>query len=268
MFSPFGLGDTAVLCGLKNVLEARYNSKVVFIIKESHCCIMKIYGIQDYRVIKDRRFTAQDGVLKELGKLVPFPEKGKCFIAHFTFHPIGELLERQVGNRLFTMLDYYLALFGLPWDTRLDSPKNLHQVIEDNWIAVKDKLKEIEIDSNNNELKYALLIPESHSFRGINESFWGMIIDKVREKGLMPITSVTDEKYRLVGVINITGSLDELISLAMKADEIYSVRSGLCDLIWEKGEALTAIYPDVRSYYWARIKTLFPNSNIREIIAG
>ncbi|MDE6886418.1 MAG: hypothetical protein K2P17_05225 [Helicobacteraceae bacterium] len=46
--SNFGIGDTYFLCSLKEVLERKFGSKIIFVIKDSHRAIMECFDISDY----------------------------------------------------------------------------------------------------------------------------------------------------------------------------------------------------------------------------
>ena len=49
--SPYGLGDTMILCGFKDALEKKYNCKIHFLIKSSHKIVMDMYKINDFDII-------------------------------------------------------------------------------------------------------------------------------------------------------------------------------------------------------------------------
>lgn len=262
--SPFGLGDTAVLCGLLPVLQKRLASPIKLIIKKSHIPIMKMYGCDNYDVISDQRFYPDSPELIDLANQQPFPQLGKIFVAHYCLYPINDLIRIQEIKHNFSMLDSYLCFFNLPWSTKLTNPENEINFIKEKKDEVLNKVaKLIGVKSD-----IVLLIPEAHTFKLANFKIWPMIIESVKSRGLIPITSVTSESCRIKNVQNLELELDELITLAMCAKEVYAVRSGLCDLIWPKGKSLTAIYPDIDSYYFGRLKSLFPSSNVNEIVVG
>jgi hypothetical protein len=266
--SPFGLGDTLVLLGLKRKLESLYGKKIFFLLKESHLFLADLFGITDVIPIKEFRLPPDSPILIEMGKKCEEPEVGKVFAAHFALHPIGVLLNQQAANSSFAMLDHYLAMFKLPWNTLLEFPsgkieKNISKI---DLSELKSKVETI-LKKNVEFEDLALIIPEVRSFSNLkNMKFWNDVVDKAKQENLVPIQSTTNKKFLISNLPNIELSLNELILLAFKSGLVISMRNGLCDVIWEKGEKLIAIYPDLNTYKFGRIKSLFPSSKTKEFI--
>ena len=88
--SPCGLGDTMIICGLKQALEKKLGGKIHLIIKASHVIIMKMYKIKDYTVFSAQnrlnQFFCENSLFQELGNRTPIPEKGKIYMANPIFH--------------------------------------------------------------------------------------------------------------------------------------------------------------------------------------
>ena len=264
LLSPFGLGDTAVLCGLKREIEKSYQVQVVLVVKESHEIILKMYGIEEYEIFKNRRFDNDSQLLKDLAATVKFPQRGKLFVAHFDWSPKKRLLHIQDGNLFFAMLDYYKGFLGLPWGCDFHYPKDFPKTM---LVGEKiiPKLRSHGITSPLNNI--CLIIPEVHSFSPLPLQYWKDIAEQAKLEGLAPITSVCLKEFEIPGVKNVILSLEELITISMLSKKVIAMRSGLCDLIWQKGKDLYVVYPDIRTYYWGRLKSIFPESEVNEVIA-
>lgn len=263
IYSPFGLGDTAILCGLKNVIEQRYGVPVSLVIRKSHKIVMDIYGISDYILVDNYRYSPTDQELLKLAASTPYIQPGKLFIGHFACHNLKALIDINSMHRRYTMLDCYKAFFELDWDVALSYPKTLPAEITNNT-----NLNKI-LDEKSINLKATpslLIIPEAYSFTN-NVVDWKEIVERYRNGGYNVYTSVSNKNFCLNGVENISVNLTELIALCMQVTNIITIRSGICDLIWCRGNSLTAIYPDINTYYWGRIKSIFPESTVNEIVA-
>lgn len=266
--SPFGLGDTIVLLGLKRELEDLYGKKIIFLLKESHLFLADLFGITDIIPIKEFRLPPDSPILIEIGEKCEEPEVGRIFAAHFALHPIGGLLNQQAANPSFAMLDHYLAMFKLPWNTQIEFPseKIEENIIKIDFSEVKSKLETV-LGKNVEFEDLALIIPEVRSFSNLkNMNFWNDVVDKAKKENLIPIQSTTNKKFLISNLPNVELTLKELILLAFKSGLVISMRNGLCDVIWEKGEKLIAIYPDHNTYKFGRIKSLFPSSKTKEIV--
>lgn len=264
LLSPFGLGDTAILCGLKTEIEKAYQQEVVLVVKESHEPVLKMYGIKEYETFKNCKFDNNSSLLKNLAATVKCPQRGKLFVAHFDWTSKGRLLHQQDGNLFFAMLDFYKGFLGLPWMCNFNYPKEFPKsmLVYDELIL---KLRSQGVSTPLN--KCCLLVPEVHTFSPLPLQYWTNIVNKVKSEGLTPITSVCCQDFEIPGVKNVFLSLLELITFSMLSKKVISMRSGLCDLIWPKGKDLYVVYPDVRTYYWGRLKSIFPESVANEVIA-
>lgn len=264
LLSPFGLGDTAILCGLKSEIEKAYQVQVVLVVKESHEIVLKMYGIEEYEIINNRRFDSNSRILKDLAAATKFPQRGKLFVAHFDWSPKKNVLHIQDGNLFFGMLDFYKGFFGLPWECAFHYPKSFPKVL----LADDDLMPKLRRNGISSPLnKICLIIPEVHSFSPLPLQYWKDIAEQAKLEGLMPITSVYLKEFEIPDVKNVSLSLEELITISMLSKKVIAMRSGLCDLIWQKGKDLYVVYPCIRTYYWARLKSIFPESEANEVIA-
>lgn len=263
LVSPFGLGDTAILCGLKNQIEIRYSMPIAMVIKKSHEVVCDMYDIKDYILCSGLDDGKSTKSLEEIAVEVASPSRGRLFVAHYDWHLKKELLHIQDGNIYFSFLDFYKGFLDLPWDCKFEYPKPYFTKMVD-ILNIAKKLQESGIVAPINEL--ALLVPEARTFKPIELSFWEGFAKDFKSEGLTPITSVTNECFMLKGIPNLKLSLNELICLAMNCRIVVVMRSGLCDLIWQKGKSLYVVYSDLRTYYFARLKSIFPTSNVNEVI--
>lgn len=242
LVSPYGLGDTMILCGLKDAIEDLYKGNVVYHIKKSHECVMQIYGIKDY-VIKT--YTKEE--LYEIGRRQLFPELGKVFVAHPEYLTKQECLTKFLGLEI-SFVDMYKQMLNLPVFAEYHYPSNVDSVI----------LKKLEI---SNIEKIALVAPELNATAPqdqIPDAFYVNKIAELEESGYTVIVNATKEKYRKLFkgyVMDLT--MQELFTLAVKCSIVVSSRSGLCDLIFREAQRIEIVYPNQTFWEMYNVKKTY-----------
>ena len=256
LYSPFGLGDTAVLMGLRQAIEERYRLPVVYVIRQSHEIVAQMYNITDYILVDDTRLSTNDERLHKLSQLVPTPTPGKLFIAHFVFHRINNLVNfSNQNNKFFGMLATYKVFLQLQVDCNFHYPNNINSFIS---------------NSRSNKAidgKTALIIKEARTFDTSKSRFWDDLLNELLVNNYRVVTSHIDSRFNFPGIENVPcNNLFDLISLMGSSDKIFVTRSGICDITWQLGSKMTAVYENLHQFYWGRIKSIFPESNVNEIL--
>ena len=254
--SPYGLGDTLVLVGLRKEIEKQLKGKIHFIIKASHTIIMQLYGIKDYTTIS---FTKQS--LFPFGEKTPKPHLGKIFIAHPDFHPWAKDLVRKMKNHCknLTFLNWYKDFLNLPLTASFEKPLI--------YPAISESLKK-KLDQYGPIEKIALLLPEAHSIPTLKPYFWEELTNQLRQKGYTVLSNTLEKSCLIKDVPNISLTLEELLALSKTCKEVHALRSGICDLIaCIPHTSLYVYYPtDKKTFSVFSLKVLFNKHNIQEII--
>lgn len=263
--SPFGLGDTQILMGLRIPLENLFGAPIVYIIKKTHKILLSLYPDVEGVVIDE--FRVPPSTLYRLPNLSEEPERGKIFLAHFSLHKIGDLLIfQQKRNKKFSLFDCYKAFFKLPWDTVLPQTNKLFEFITRYDTSTLNKKLRNKFRKNVDIGKMCLLIPETRSLGSVSKIFWDDVVKSLSAKGVFAVQSVTSKAFMIHSFPNIDLTLEELLVLSLRVSHVYTARNGLCDIIWQKGKNLTVAYPDLLSYYGNRLKSEFPSCEALEVI--
>jgi hypothetical protein len=231
--SPKGLGDTATYCGLMQFLEAGYGSKIHFIIKPSHVVVMKMYAIDDYSI-----YTFSESELRGIARHNNVPQIGQLYIAHPIYSDItGLMWQWQEGK--FTQKQLFCRFFNL--DDRI--PENSPV-----WYPeLNDEIKRTVGFPLVSE-RTVLLLPEAHSVSALKQKFWLKLAKQLVREGYDVIQSCQDKYFALPDIPDLTGDLETLVAAALSCIRVYSLRSGICDLIKEKSRDLTVFYPTKMTY--------------------
>lgn len=257
--SPFGLGDTMILSGLKKKIEDKLCGEIIFIIKPSHEIIMNMYDIKKYITLSsNKRFDSENNILIDLAKKVPYPQKGKIFVAHWLLFPqYKDVFDYQIKNRSFTFLDAYKLFFQLDWNTELE---------QKSWLPSITSTTRKKLPENIKLGNLAILLPEAHSVNGLPNSFWLELQDNLEKQKLEVYTAFSNKNDQICGIKNIDLSIEDLVAVSLNCHSVYTMRNGLCDLIFSKGKNLHVFYPDINTYYYFRLKTLYPRATVNELI--
>lgn len=253
-FCAAGLGDTFLTCGFLKKLKEKLNSDICLLIKKSHKVIMDMYNISDYILV-----DYNDIDLKKLSDKCLTPQEGKIYLAHPAFHK--ELWEFFEGIYYQTstvpFLDWFKAFLGLENNIELELPEKTPDLTKDfnerlNLIAPLDKI--------------VLFIPDATSMKPLPSSHWAQLTTDLKNQGYHIITNVSDAKNCLKGTQYIDMTVEEVVALALNCAKVYSLRNGLCDLIYSKGKDLTVFYPTHNAAYIFSLNKMFKRHDINEQI--
>lgn len=248
--SPYGLGDTLMLCGFKKAWERKNKGKIHFLIKPSHEIVMKLYGITDYTCvnIEARVFRRYAGPEK--------PRKGELFVAHPYFGGSPKVMDRWYNN-LLNFREFYLELLGLNENAVFEFPKVKPQTT----YQLPQK-----VDLN----KSIFISGSAATARRLDASYWMKIIQAAQEKGYTVVNNCVNADEVIPGCLNLTLPLEDIMAIALKCRKIYCLRSGLSDLLMCFGsERMEVIYPDRNLLDLYSINESFklpPQKAVREIL--
>lgn len=249
-----GLGDTLITLSLYEELKEKYGAEIIFLLKSTHLHIAKMYDIPSYIELKNKK-----DIKKIESTLSKVPAKGAVYAAHPCLHK--ELLDffRPIKdqNSVQRFLPWFYEFFGLEYRRGFKAPLHYPKMSE----QLKEKLETIApID------KIVLLSPEATSMVGISHRFWEDLIEDIKKRGLCPVSNVIKSRNTLKGSKYIPLSSDEAFILGCYAKEVHSVRSGLCDLLYERGADLYVYYPTHAAYFLYGMNEMFARTDINEKI--
>ncbi|MHC6203915.1 hypothetical protein ACYULU_12070, partial [Breznakiellaceae bacterium SP9] len=240
--SPFGLGDTLRLAGLKSVLERKYHAPLHFIIEESHRLIMDMYEITDFSV---HGFSEE--ALKRIGEENPIPRPGFLYAAHPLYSDKSGFMEKW-DKTPFHVDELFETFLGLDKDTERKPPLKYPPV-----------LPGLE--------KTVLLLPDARSVPAVSEWYWRELASRLVGEGYTVVQNYTRKENRIQGVRVVEGNLEEITAYALSCRKVYSLRSGLCDLLAGKLQRFCVVYPNEHTRIRYSMKRAFPEQELEEELA-
>lgn len=267
------LGDVFYAIGLKKEFEKLYKSKLHFIVRPQHEFLMKIYGIRDYSVYD------LDSCVRKNFNLVDWYFKGVkptsnqlnglddlFFQAMFPGVPVAKGEPFVCDNLINGFLEYdkywcfrWAKNIGMDDDFKFLIPKNNITLSETAKKALK-KIAPIE--------KIVLFAPEAATALEFAPEFWNIIAEQVHKKGYTII--VNSKKYKInhgISAFDLGLSLQDVVALGLNCAYVFSLRSGLCDVLVGAGERLYAFYPaQLRREYKSLEVPFCEKTNVNEIL--
>ena len=251
IFSPFGIGDTYLLCSMKKLIEDRTQLSVVYLIKPSHVSILEMYGYE-YEVV---RFEKE--YLLELSHNSKEVAKGKIFVAHPIY--VDESLANQFYDKKIPFIDVYRRMFfvdacqHISLDTFRATPSK----------TLLEKIKPYAIE------EITVFAPEINSaYAELDKPSSRWVISfshRLKADGRSLIVNTQNEEYSQIEGEHIDLSLMELIELASNCKEVISVRSGLCDVICNKAKKMKVIYADLDYYEMYSLKSIYGSDVLKNV---
>lgn len=247
-----GLGDTMLTCGFKDALERKYTSPICLIFKKSHAFIARMYEIQDYLVI------GVDISVSSLSReYVRTPRKGKVFAAHPCDHPelhnFFDPVRYQVSTIKF--LPWFRKFLDINPSEKLMLPKQYPQIDE----RLRKRCEQFAPISDT-----VLFSPEATSVLALPDVFWKNKVNTLHKRGLTVISNVIYPENTISGTKYLGITVEETVALALQCNSVYSLRSGLCDLLFSMGDKLHVYYPSYSSLFLYSLNDMFDTINIDE----
>ncbi len=227
LISPYGIGDTYLLCALSRQLLAGSGDAVSLLARPSHRDVGLLFpeGIA--------RLSALDEVdlplLRSWRRQGP-PRRGIPLVAH----PLNLALADGPLPRLH-LLDLYRRLFRLPPEAPLLRPTVPPAVCDE---ALR-RFRHLGLPAG----RTVLLAPAAASIKTHPQAFWQALVRALRKAGWTVALNTPMATEPLEGTVPLTFPLGEAIPMAELAGWVVSSRSGLCDLLSTARCRLTVIYP-------------------------
>lgn len=245
--SPCGFGDTMMLCAFAKAWELKNKRKIHFLVKPSHAVVMNMFGWKNFTTVL---FSAKD---------LDFYIKGsnkEITIAHplFCKGEEGRELVRRLDNKEISFIEMYANFLGLSsdaFDLCIKYPK-----------PTESFLKRFPEIGNS-----VLLCPEANSVPLLADSFWERLADKLTKKGYVVYTNTVNKSMIIRGTISLDLEMEDLLRFSFLCNHVYSIRSGLCDLLHPLEDRLTVFYPNEQIMSNFSLRGMF-NKNVEEIIVN
>ncbi len=226
-----------------------YQKKLHLIIQPNEVCLMDLWGIKDYSIFdidaylkKHLETPTADRVIYEYTKqylithtLPSIPQISSPFSCDENI--LMQKWLKKFGT-IESAIDHVYAYLGIMKKKKISAKEIKYPRLS---VELKKKLDNIApLD------KIILVAPEARSDDLLHPSLWHEITDKFHELGYTIIENIVNKENHIPGSINLHLNTDELLQLCSNCKAVFSIRSGLCDIMAGIGDKLHILYSSER----------------------
>ena len=260
---PASTGDSLLFLENQHLIEKIHNLKIFPVVRKSHKIIPYLCGIDDFLIIENlndilemqitKVLYPDAKVLSDIGIKTPHIKKQQIFLAHTNQLPTRQNHIQLPGTEN-EFIEYIKFLYDIPHNIQLEQ-KNL-----------TNKLPS-DIKKYENSI---IIAPETATPRitqKIPIEFWKTITMHYKNKGIKVYYNAINRIQELDNNATwLNCSLEDALIACKNAKEVFSIRSGLCDLLKNLGNKLNIIYPDERIFKKYLLKNMYNINNIKEYL--
>lgn len=282
----YHMGDIFFTAAHYKQFENIYNHKLHFIVRPSQEIILKLLNITNYTVcdfdsyidpfISDK---VEDKITYGYVKMMicetvlnTTPIIREPFVISIKNNYYLEKMLNKHNNYPINFFQEWGLCLGFDNKARkFNTILNIPDISKD----LKEKLSTISaID------KIVLFAPETRSDTMFDVSFWNNLASIITKEGYSIVVNTTNRTFNINNAVKVDMCFSDLVALGYQCHSVFSIRSGLCDILYKKGKNLYVFYTKERwkSWRWGRKKknyislnNLFQlpkNNKVNEIVIG
>ncbi len=265
------LGDIFYAIACKDVFEKTYKKALRFIIRPQHEFLMEMFRIDDYSLYDLDVFVKKNSNLKDeyFREINPQSNEidrfeNEIFQALFSCIPCLDkpFIAESLINDFLSYDRYWCHRWpknmGLIDDFKFNIPKNNFTITE-NVEQFSKSICPLE--------KLVLFAPEAATAIELPPEIWDSISEIIHSHGYTILVNSKRLKIKYgLNAFDYNLSLKDIISIGLNCKYVFSLRSGLCDVLVSKGSNLYVIYPAMlRREYKSLSIPFLSNTYINEI---
>ena len=238
------LGDDFYCLASLKEFKKQWGEEPKVFLPRKHFFLAEFYSIQDFEefdlkkeLLKIREI--QGLTSKQLDVLEN--QLANFFCLNF---PIKEKLFVCSGDNLFPFYEYR-NYWCFRWGENLLLGSNYKFSLPEILPILTEKAKETLLSQGIQNLSKAILIaPDAKTTEVFNSEFWQILSNEFTKNKFTVL--VNSDTLTLRGTTQLKStqfSLEEIVALALNCKYVFSIRSGLCDVLVNKKAYLYALYP-------------------------
>lgn len=242
------LGDVFYAIASKKAFEEKYRKPLRFIVRPQHEFLMELFGVKDYSVYDLDKLAKKNASFKKdyFENRQPLTHEedqleNEIFLAVFSCVPrIGKpFVAENPINHFFSYNRYWcyrwIANMGIDEEIRFDVP-TIDLPLSDTARKCVEELGALE--------KIVLFAPEAATAVELPPEWWAEIAEEVHKRGYKIL--VNSKRIKLphgISTFDYGLSLRDVVSIGLKCQYVFALRSGLCDVLVGTQDRLYAISP-------------------------
>lgn len=246
------LGDLVYIIQAGLLLQSQKGKNVHFILNPKHEFLMKMFNITNYSLFNMDEFKKEvikriqldkDEMDEDIQYWCTVLYESNCYISLFATIPVTDV--PFVPDSLLVDFNQFPYFWARRWfgNMGLDEFSNVSEPYQYPTLS-EIKLKSLERIAPLN--KIVLFAPEALTANAINPRFWEILVKEIQNKGYTVFVNSKDKKYLFkdtYSVYDYNLSLEDVIALGMQCAYVFSLRSGLNDVLIGKHSKMYCFYP-------------------------
>ncbi|MBQ7633549.1 MAG: hypothetical protein IJS88_05510 [Alphaproteobacteria bacterium] len=248
-----GLGDTLMCLCYADAFAKKNGADVFFFIRPSHEFIFKSLGKHNYIVVdamERRNFYYGLDI-----NLFSTPKIGDLFFAHPRLTPMS--FSQSDKKEHYDFSDFWGDFLGL--QTSLLQKQKVKPLPE--MVTAAEEFMKLH---NLRAEKTILISPEECGYKSVRAKMFADLARTLSKKGFTVISNVCVSKNKIPGTVEFSGKFELCMALANMCRVVISVRSGLCDMIYEKGKNLYILYQTKKDFDFYSVNKIFDRNDVNE----
>ncbi|GHU16848.1 hypothetical protein FACS1894163_06970 [Spirochaetia bacterium] len=261
------LGDVFYAIGSKEKFENTYNTRLYFIVRPDQEFLMQMYDITGYSVYDFSWFEREcieikfPFMLEASHKSHHFDMICKALFSGLPVKGLPFILDSEINN--FFLFNRFWARL---WPTNMGLEEEFQFTIPKCTPILSDAAKKA-LEKAGDISRMVLFAPEASTALEFPGDFWDIIAERVHAHGYKII--VNSRKYKIkhgICVFDLDLSLSDIVALGLSCAYVFSVRSGLCDVLVGARNRMYVFYPaNIRREFGGLNKCFEPAPNVNEI---
>lgn len=246
------LGDLVYIIQAGLLLEYQKGKNVHFILNPKHEFLMKMFNITNYSLLNMDKFKKEviqrvqldkDEMDEDIQYYYTVLYESNCYISLFATIPVLDV--PFVPDSILVDFNQFPYFWARRWfgNIGLDEFSNISEPYQ-YPILSEIKVKSLERIAPLN--KIVLIAPEALTANAIEPKFWEILVKKIQNKGYTVFINSKDKKYLFDNTYSIYDfdlCLEDVIALGIQCAYIFSLRSGLNDVLIGKHSNMYVFYP-------------------------
>lgn len=244
------LGDIFYTIGMKDEFLKVYGSELHFIVRPQHEFLMKIWGVKNYVIYDLDRLVKKNSYLKLYcfgREELNFDEydwlENTTFQTVFSCVPIKGspfVCETQL-NHFFRYPRYWCYR----WAGNLGIYETFRFPIPKGSLSLSLRAQEF-CDNNGGINKIVLIAPDAQTAAELPRDFWQIIVDEVLKSGYTVVVNSRKFSFKnTISAFDTNLTLEDIVAIGLNCAYVFSLRSGLCDVLIGAGERLYSFTPAI-----------------------
>lgn len=262
------LGDIFYAVALKEEFERRKGKVLHFIVRPGHAFLLDMWGVKDYSTY-DVRWIEQEA-LDASYPFLPEADPGSSFrfdmISKDVFLSTPVLGEPFIieGDQLqFLLFENYWCR---QWACSLLGSVDFQYPIPRGKVSLSEGAQQVLRHLAPFD-KIIMIAPDATTAIEVPPEIWDTLAEYFHSKGYTVV--VNSGRHRIkhgISTFELGLSLKDVIALGQRCAYVFSLRSGLCDVLVGIGARLYAIYPaQIRREFGSLIKPFSGSTDVNEV---